>query len=363
MSILKTKFCTIFCFGLMLLCAGFLFSACENSNSVYTKLLDEADALIEQNEDILNNKFEVNMSYSQKLQQAIDSSDKYLKLSHASWEDDENYGPVLFEPVLKAGLAPFSYYYKKVDFSNLKISVASANEILTSFRIFARDLNKFAATKHTLDNRATIDVANSIIQKELDELCANYKNLIESACNLGNKFIKTYEKEVFENKTDSSERYALGEMRLFYLARMSDVACLDFEKDVKYYYDKTFNATYQTNSETLLNYYSLISDYSLWEGTSATISEEEKQCIQTFASIIDYNKVFQSQKQDTEYALNKIDLNDFFKLNSGDYPSTEFDAETRVYTQKINQFFGTYMKNMLNYLQTLTQNIKTFQNS
>lgn len=356
----KNKILSVLCFSCLLVGMMFSFAGCENANAVYSKFITEMDSIISENNDVFSNR-SVSVSYSEDIEKLILADSNYNKLGHGTAVEQGVTYNALFEPVLASGLEVVLVYYDKINMSKLAVSSNSANQLVNDLQNFKSALQKFVDVKRTLDQRTNITIINSVIKKELDELCVNYKNLINSALVFGKDFANIYKNEIFEKSTFSNGRYPLGEMKLNYLTELNTFAEFDTRTAVQNYYNKKYEAKSITNSEALFVEYQNIKEYNNWEELTATISNQEKECINTYTSILNYKPIFYDKLSIANYALSCINLEDYYKFNSGEYKQTDFDNNTRTSVIQINQFVNTYAQNYANYLALLAQNVKTLK--
>lgn len=362
---LRTKnfVCATFVMALMLLFMGGCFAGCGKDSAVYSNIMKEYNAVVEANTDIFNDKGFVEIKYSTPFETMITSNSQYSKLRHTSYVADDAIEAAVLEPVFASSFAVVAYYVNRVDLSRLSVSSDTANDVLNQLKDFSKKLEDFVATKHTLDARPSLDINNVIIQKELLDLSQKFKGLAESSCLLGEKFSNLYANEIFEQKEYTGGRYQYGQMRLVYFEKLVQIANFELNAYVNYYYNKTEALDSVLASEILLSAYNEINAYSLWEETTEQIYANEDNCIKAFKKMLEYDSIFENELDNALLALSKIEIAEYYKFNLAAYKDTDFDATTRVCSQKINQFVTTYAENMKSYMQQLVDNIKILKNN
>ena len=331
----------------------------QSGNTIYSNVINQYNQMISKNTDVFDANGYISITYSDNLSTAISSSDKYAKLSHNTISGETTSS--LFEPVLLASMQSTSYYIKRLDLSLVDISAQRAQSVLDALQNFEATLNQFVEEKHKLEARTSLDLSSTIIQNEFDAFSASYRELNAKACALSAKVLEVYANDVFVDKKFEGERYASGKMRLEFLSKLNQFATIDQQILVDYYFDKTYTSQPISKTQKLLSSFNNIADLTNWEGTTETITDEEKACINTFSNLLAYNEVFNIQQSQFNQALSQVLLTKYYNYLSASYDETDFSADERMYFSKINEFLQTYTLNMLNYLQELSSNISTFK--
>ena len=340
---------------LTLLC--FVFSACniQDGRTVYTNLTLKYTQFMEDTPEMFTGG-QVVVKYNQKLKDAMYTDSGFAKLK----ED------ALFEPVLVASLQGVNYYINHTDLEKVNVPQKDAEVVYNNLEEFKQKVSEFLTAKHNIENRDAIVPSSPIEQDLLAKLCEKYQQLINSANVFGKSYLDLYQKKIFEDfqRKTTTERFAVGKMRLNYFQKLNEFANIEANNRVAYYADKKYESLQQESiCYPLLQSYKKVDSYSLWEGSEAEISATEAECISTFTNWLNYQPLYAQELNNYKLALEKIDLSKYYAYLSGLYAESDFTTEEKIYFAKIDAYFNTYATNLVNYMTKLCNNVYNFKHS
>lgn len=351
----STKFLSVLLAVVMFFGMCTVLTACKDKsgNGTFTGLQIKYEEMLNQYADVFNNNGEVNVVYrNAQLNTLINTNSKFAKLGSNA----------LYEPVLNAGIRIFCYYTPKLDMEKVSISGGYASDLDKAFEKFKGSLSAFITAKTNLENREEINGDGVIEQSLLAILCDKYKQLVDDGCILGQKFSALYHANIFEDyEPKDGQRYPVGKMKMFVLDKLNEFAVLEYENRIAYYHDKEFTNPTKSNCVDVLKAFNKVKNIALWEGSEATISNNEKQILNIFGNLLDYDVIYQQAIQNCNYALSKTTLSQYYKFISGTYERTEFNNQELVYLDNINEFFSVSVVNVINYITKLCDKVYAFK--
>ena len=299
MTIAKSKIASIFMAIVMLFCACFMLSACKDKsgNSTFTSVQLNYNEMLEDYADVFNSAGEVSIVYhNAQLNALIYSDENFAKLGSSA----------LYEPVLNAGIKIFAYYVPRMDIEKISVSKKHAEPVYNALQGFKTKLDAFMLAKSNLEARETIDPEGVIEQSLLAILCDRYKDLVNSACSLGDKFSQLYHQDVFEDYVpNEGQRYAIGKMRLVVLDKLNEFAKLEANNRMIYYQDKPYTSSVaESNCVRVLNAFNKVKNIALWEGDEAELSAEETSIVKLFSAMLNYDA--QYEQAVSQYMLHRL---------------------------------------------------------
>ena len=310
--------------------------------------------MLEDYADVFNSSGEISIVYrNSQLNALIYSDQNFARLGSTG----------LYEPVLSAGIKIFGYYVPRMDIDNISVSKKHAQPLYDALEDLKAKLDAFMLAKTNLEARETIDPEGVIEQSLLNILCEKYKDLVNSACSLGDKFSQLYHQDVFEDYVPKDgQRYAIGKMRLTVLDKLNEFAKLEANNRMIYYQDKPYNSTViASNCVRVLNAFNKVKSIALWEGDDAELSAEEASIVKLFGAMLNYDTLYQQAVGQYNIALQNITLANYYNYISGSYDRSEFETKELIYFEKLDEYFSTDATNMINYIINLCDKIKTFK--
>ena len=355
MTASRTKIVSLLMIVVMFFAMSMVLSACKDKagNGTFTGIQIKYSELVSANVDVFDINGDIRLVYrNADLNTLISTDNNYAKLGQNA----------LYEPLLNASIKIFSCYITRLNMDAVSVSKKQAEALDSAYEVFKTKLNNFVAAKTNLEARDTISATGVVEQSLFAILCDKYKELIDASCTLGEKMSSLYRADIFEDYIpDAQQRHPVGKMKLVVLEKLNEFARLEYNNRMAYYHDKEYKNPVESNTQKVLAAYNKIKAIELWEGSSPTISNDEKQIINIFSNMLDYDEMYQLSVKDYDYALGKIDLAHYYKYLSGAYAQDEFTDEEFVYFAKIDEYFATNAANMINYITKLSNKIYAFK--